>query len=196
MHADSESADWQLQRGFLLLSAGHDGWQLSVKFNIQKIEMEMELPQCQLFLHIRSLASSVSIRDNKPISLCNILMCSLDIGQIHFNFGKVVGVSQFAPALKKSLHFLLQKCLSAKMATIYLVGFRKNKDHMPIHCPWDLKYWSVTSLNEWQELRIVLKPRFRIKSKLKQLKGDCVIKAVSSHVENIQGLVQSLKTLF
>lgn len=34
-----------LQWGFLRLSAGHDGWQLSVKFNIQKIETEMELPQ-------------------------------------------------------------------------------------------------------------------------------------------------------
>lgn len=45
MHADSEPANWQLQWGFLRLSAGHDGWQLSVKFNIQKIETEMELPQ-------------------------------------------------------------------------------------------------------------------------------------------------------
>lgn len=56
MHADSESADWQLRRGSLRLSAGHDGWQPSVKFNIQKIETEMELPQYQSFLHIRSLA--------------------------------------------------------------------------------------------------------------------------------------------
>lgn len=56
MHADSEPADWQLQQGFLQHSAEHNGWQPSVKFNTQKIETEVELPQYQSFLHVWGLA--------------------------------------------------------------------------------------------------------------------------------------------
>lgn len=152
-------------------------WQLSVNFNIQKTESEMESPQYQSFrsfLHIRSLEvcfrSSLSIRACKSINLCNALTGLLDWSWTCFTLGNVVEVPGFTVAVKKSPHFSLKKqCLSAKMATIYLFGFMKSKDHVPIHCPWDLEYWSLTSLNEWQKLYIVPKPAIHANSKLKQL---------------------------
>lgn len=146
MHADSEPADWQLQGGFLRLPAGHNGdsWVSSL---ISKRQSEMELPRYESFrsfLHIRSLEvcfrSSVFIRACKSINLCNALTGLLDWGWAHFTLGNVVEVPRFTAAVKKSPHFSLKKQrLSAKMAIIYLFGFIKSKDHMPIHCTWDLE---------------------------------------------------------
>lgn len=143
----------------------------------------MELPQYQSFLsflHIRSLevcfCSSVSIRACKSINLCNALTALLGWSQTRFTLRNVVEVPGFTAAVKKSPHFSLKKqCLSAEMARIYLFGFMKSKDHVPIRCPCDLEYWNITSLNEWQKLYVIAKPGIHANLKLKQLKEDCVI---------------------
>lgn len=99
----------------------------------------MELPQHQSFLsflHIRSLevcfCSSVSIRACKSINLCNALTGSL--GAKHRLPLGMLWKFQGSQLQSKG-HFIF-----AKMARIYLFGFVKSKDHMPIQCPCDLEY--------------------------------------------------------
>lgn len=167
--------------GFLRLSAGHNGdsWLLSLiakryswKWNCLNTicSLEERYQKFLSFLHIRSLevcfCTSVSIRACESINLCNALTGMLDWGWTHS--WECCGSSRVCTAAGKKLpHFSLKKqCLSAEMARIYLFGFMKSKDHMPIYCPWSLEYWSLSSLNEWQKLYIIPKPGIHANSKL------------------------------